>query len=510
MNRKTFLRSLALVALCAIAILPDLGAARRRWTPANSFNPITDLPWVKLWVAGTNTYNTGTTPATNGQTVQNFADVISGAVLTQPDGSLRPVYVANSANFNSKPTVKGVSPSALRWVRGSDLTPPYTVVIVGKFPAGVTGYSTLVANETTAFTFLWTSLDTSISEADYQGHSFFRNYNSQANVWAAGIAASGATSSRFQRNGASIVGQIDANNLKGITLFSYGTADAFYSEGEVAFVGILPDLPYNYPQWPALLRYFEQNYGIAITTGNLLINDGDSRNTGSSDITTSREGQGAYTDPNQQYGKQWGYLLQTDVTNPLQVVGLGVSGRTAATMITDFPNYVLPVVNESLAANKCLIYINAGINDILGGASASDAYTTVTTYVTTAHAAGLKVMLGTSCTFPTITGPQETARLALNVLVLANSAGADGTVDIAGDSISPQSNNQLNPNFHPENFNSSDLTHFNVPGNALVEALVKAALAAAPFNITYYVAPNDDGEFELIAFPALFAYPKAA
>lgn len=467
-------------------LIRRLGGVSGRFVSAAAlaaFNPLTDLPWDAVWMAGTNTFNTGSTPATNGQTVQNWGDAIGNSlVLTQSDVSKRPIYV--TSGIGGKPVVRGVNPSALRWVRGSTLGGPYTVVVIGKFPTGVTSYSTLVANETTVYTYVWTGVDTTNYESAYQGTIFARNYNSQANLWNVGIA-SGATSARFGRNGANIVGAITANALSGLTLFSYGNSDALYSEGDIAFVGILPDLTYNYPIWATFMRWAETQYGLSITTQNLIINDGDSRDCGSQNTTDALQTAAAgYTDPGLQFGKTWAYLLQTDLTNPVQVVGQGWGGRTGAQAIIDFPSYITPIVNESLASNKILIYINAGINDVLDGDTAAQAYAVMTTYVSTAKAAGLKVMLGTSCTFPTITGPQETARLALNILVIANSAGADGVVDIAGDSISPQSDNQLNPNFHPENFNSSDHIHFNVPGNALVEALVKTAIALAPFNIT--------------------------
>lgn len=466
------------------------GRAPLRNSGSAAFNPLTDLPWVAVWVAGTNTFSTGSTPATNGQTVQNWGDALGNTlILTQADGGLRPVYESTSSGLNNKPAVKGVSPSALRWARGGALATPYTVVVIGKFPSGVTGYSTLVANETTVYTYVWTGVDTTNYESTYQGNIFARNYNSQANVWTAGIATSGATASRFGRNGANIVGQITANTLSGITLFSYGSADGLYSEGEVAFVGILPDITNNIANWSQFLRYVETNFGIAITTGNLVITDGDSRTTGSSDITGNQEGAAGYID--KQFGLTWSYLLQTDVTNPLQVVGMGWSGRTGAQANTDFPDYILPIVNESLAANKILIYINAGINDVVNnGNTAIQAYAVMVTYVATAHAAGLKVLLGTSATFTTITVPQEAARVALNLLVTTNGASggvgganADGIVDIAGDSITPQSNNPLNPNFNPSNFNT-DGTHWSVAGNVVVEGLVKTALAAAPFNVT--------------------------
>lgn len=128
---------------------------------------------------------------------------------------------------------------------------------------------------------------------------------------------------------------------------------------------------------------------------------------------------------------------------PSQVVGaldprgtysnLGVGGETLATMLTNAPAAVDPLLT---AGSNNIVVIAGGSNDIQAGTSPTTIYNTLTAYCKARRAAGWRVIVGT-------VGPRtdsgngatfETNRLALNTLIRGNwPTIADGIADWGAD-----------------------------------------------------------------------------
>ena len=109
---------------------------------------------------------------------------------------------------------------------------------------------------------------------------------------------------------------------------------------------------------------------------------------------------------------------------------LGVSGDTMVqvllrTAITD------AAYNPYCGQN--ILILSAGTNDVKAGRAAAAIYADITTYVTGRQAAGFKVICSTVIKRGDFDAGMEIVRLALNVLILANAAGADAVMDPGGD-----------------------------------------------------------------------------
>jgi lysophospholipase L1-like esterase len=127
-----------------------------------------------------------------------------------------------------------------------------------------------------------------------------------------------------------------------------------------------------------------------------------------------------------------------------------------------------------------IVLLNLGSNDLAGGAQAADIYKALAGMVAAAHGAGAKVILGTVLPrqglqwFGASYGADEKQRLALNALIRANAAGADGVIDFASDPAMGAYRNLTNGRYY------FDGTHPSVSGDALL-----AADAAAVLNRLY-------------------------
>lgn len=108
---------------------------------------------------------------------------------------------------------------------------------------------------------------------------------------------------------------------------------------------------------------------------------------------------------------------------------LGIGGQTMDTINTNAAANV--DTKYSATYTKSVVVLWAGVNDLLAGTAAADVYADISAYVSGRQTAGYKVIVLTVTKASTLTAPQETARQALNVLILNNAAGADAVVDVA-------------------------------------------------------------------------------
>lgn len=111
---------------------------------------------------------------------------------------------------------------------------------------------------------------------------------------------------------------------------------------------------------------------------------------------------------------------------------------------------------------KNVVYMQCGTNNIAGGQTAAQTYTALTSYITSAHAAGFTIIVATMFSRENPTG-LEASRVAYNALIRANTAGADAVVDF--DSTALGCNGCANNTIY---FNS-DKIHPNNTGEINVE-----------------------------------------
>lgn len=193
------------------------------------------------------------------------------------------------------------------------------------------------------------------------------------------------------------------------------------------------------------------NANIAPQSHGQLFCDGDSLTYGFNSETT------------QNYPYRLGQILNTQ----LEIRQIGTPGITAATLATNYPTAAAPFFNSSLKNNVLIIW--AGTNDLQTGATPAAAYTSLSSYISQAQATGWKVI--TLTMLPRIT--VETNRLAFNILVLGNVAGADAVVDITTDPRIGDPNAPLNKTYYPD-----DDVHIGGPGMDILIGIVAPAVNA--------------------------------
>ena len=140
------------------------------------------------------------------------------------------------------------------------------------------------------------------------------------------------------------------------------------------------------------------------------------------------------------------------VNKPLAFYNTGFFGDTLVHQLSIYPACVAPLYNPYSRNN--LVEIFAGTNDLtvqspvdLTGAII---YSSTIAYVAAAHATGFKVIVGTMLPRPTwaVGSQQDNARLAFNILVRSNTAGADAIADYAADPTMGVQANCSNPVFY--------------------------------------------------------------
>lgn len=129
------------------------------------------------------------------------------------------------------------------------------------------------------------------------------------------------------------------------------------------------------------------------------------------------------------------YTSSLTLTNqPYSVINEGLGGEQLVTMLGEFSSKIRPQFQAGIPNN---IGLWAGTNDFqTGGATVATVYANLTSYVSTVHAAGAKIivatMLSRTGTNPVGGENLDADKNAYNALILANSAGADGIVDFTG------------------------------------------------------------------------------
>jgi hypothetical protein len=143
-------------------------------------------------------------------------------------------------------------------------------------------------------------------------------------------------------------------------------------------------------------------------------------------------------------------------------------GHGGDTMTVILARQATTLAAYDATCTKNILVLQEGNNDLQASRTAAAIYADMTTYITAAHTAGFKVALATVCPSSVFTGGQETVRLALNVLILSNTAGADATFDPGADTTL---NTPTDKVYYVE-----DGIHLTAKGDAQYSTLAKGAI----------------------------------
>ncbi len=116
-------------------------------------------------------------------------------------------------------------------------------------------------------------------------------------------------------------------------------------------------------------------------------------------------------------------------------ISSGVSGNTPAQMAARVLTDVNPYFDSTLTKNIVLVW--GGVNAITAGQLAPAIYADLLSCCAQAKLQGFKVILCTEIPNTDYTGPEETERLALNVLILATTVPAQADLILNLSAICP-------------------------------------------------------------------------
>jgi lysophospholipase L1-like esterase len=166
----------------------------------------------------------------------------------------------------------------------------------------------------------------------------------------------------------------------------------------------------------------------------------------------------------------WPYIVSQLISGK-DFPNVGISGRTALALQADIPVY--SVLIRPFTTNH--FHIDAGTNDISGGADAATAYANLSQCVTAAYTAGAQTVSVNTCLSRNWAAAgssgSDVIRNAFNALILAGKCGADFVVDYTTQSLLSADSAWNN------------LTYFNSDGIHLTPAgqVLKASIIATYF-----------------------------
>lgn len=401
-----------------------MGAIQQVLISEGVFSPIRDISWDVVWQASAAT----TGNVADGATVQNWTDARGQAkVLTQGTAADRPIYRAAAAVLGNQPAIQGDAVSKfLSWTRGAGISDPFSVVMVGAHPVVNSGFQVLLSDPTVAHAFSYEEAVIRFSQLCFLNNLSTDNVNfgwlqkdTIGHVFS--IVANG-TSSKYGRDGLTRVLELGASALGGILTHCLNGGSLF-SSGHVAFIGVYSGDITADANYKNLLRSLSTTYALAIPSRNVMVCDGDSR-------TWCLD----FGNVGNRMDLVWPTLAGLACTNvSLTCEDIGIPSQTMATQNGRGAVYV-DAPKAAADIGQGWYYFNwGGVNDLAAGTSAAALYALATTNLQDRRAAGFRgVGIGTIPAAATVTGGNETARVAYNALVIGNAAGYDLVVDFAG------------------------------------------------------------------------------
>ena len=228
----------------------------------------------------------------------------------------------------------------------------------------------------------------------------------------------------------------------------------------------------------ALPQHGATTFGIESRPPYWLAYQGDSRTAnaagsppsgGNWQLTTSREWQISRLEPDRD-----------------QYNNMGMYNQRLSTMVTNMPNEITPLCTQNISVAKTVL-LDAGTNDIQGGATGATTYASLQSYASNLHTAcnGVKILYATSVARGSFTATMEGYRETLNSDAIsgwvAGTFNGDAVDDNANDPIAAT---QVTPNtYNPSAASScnatwfdSDCVHFTAAMNAEMASGESAAI----------------------------------
>jgi len=228
----------------------------------------------------------------------------------------------------------------------------------------------------------------------------------------------------------------------------------------------------------ALPQHGATTFGIESRPPYWLAYQGDSRmanaagsppSGGNWQLTTSREWQISRLEPDRD-----------------QYNDMGMYNQRLSTMVTNMPNEITPLCTQNISVAKTVL-LDAGTNDIQGGATGATTYASLQSYASNLHTAcnGVKILYATSVARGSFTATMEGYRETLNSDAIsgwvAGTFNGDAVDDNANDPIAAT---QVTPNtYNPSAASScnatwfdSDCVHFTAAMNAEMASGESAAI----------------------------------
>lgn len=418
---------------------------------------------LKLWLdASSGVTSDGSTPAVDGNTVQQWNDRSSGGYnATQATAGSRPTYKTNIMNSQSVLRFAGAQNMVTASFLDASFNHSFTFFIVKDRPYGALKVSTGINH------FVWFSSINGNSPLVNMGNLTPSSLSitpagtsTTANPFIQTFRYDGATATtRF--NGLSKSTSTTGNlGFSGSLTIGSLSDPSFYYDGDIAEI-IIYNTVLDDTQIGQVESYLMTKYGIVSnmpsTTIPLFVFDGDS-------LTAGNGSTGGLNYPAQTQ-------TQLGITGTYQ--NFGVGGQTVASMNSDAVTQIDQEYSSSRTTN--IISSWGGVNDLAasGYVDAPTTYNRIVAYAQARRSAGFKVIVSTILP-QSATGPvdYETSRQTVNNLVRSNwTTFADGISDIASDSVVGQAGAELNSTYY-----QSDKIHMTNVGYGIAASYVTAAI----------------------------------
>lgn len=180
----------------------------------------------------------------------------------------------------------------------------------------------------------------------------------------------------------------------------------------------------------------------------------------------------------------WPLLMEAELNpntgstdNNYCVIQKGVSAKTLANLLSDYPTVAAPFAQTGYAKN--ILVIQEGTNSIIGGQTAAQCLATLDELVELALADYDAVVIVTCIPSGAITGGDETDRLAYNTGVLARASESGGiwVADPCEDAVFDEETDAQNSTYYLNP--PTDATHLKNAGYVVMEPYIRTAVEEA-------------------------------
>jgi len=164
-----------------------------------------------------------------------------------------------------------------------------------------------------------------------------------------------------------------------------------------------------------------------------------------------------------------GWVVHNAPHQNLRLYNLGVASQAVSAMKTNYPTEVAPLYDASLGADKNILVIQGGGNDVIAGTTPAQLLQLFKDIAILAHTTGYKVVVGSMLPRTdtvAAAASYNTLRNAFNVLLAGDHAWAEGYVPVGEDvTIGPDATPDSTTYYH------TDKAHLNDAGQAVAAAV---------------------------------------